>query len=40
MSWTGFEPASFGMTNQHSTPELPTIFLFKLKSEMGIEPMT
>mgnify|MGYP006973195960 CR=1 FL=1 len=23
MSWTRFELATFGMTNQHSTPELP-----------------
>jgi hypothetical protein len=51
MSWTRFELAAFGMTNQHSTPELPAIninntiihiilFLYTYKFEMGIEPMT
>ena len=28
MSWTGIEPATFDMTNQHSTTELPTLFYY------------
>lgn len=37
MSWTGFEPATFGMTNQHSAPELPAVHCSSF--ETGIEPV-